>query len=143
MKKPVQPVTAGSGSSAASHSDRLVADAACLDPTAAGQSSVPSAAGSCSDELKVNVTPDEGEPEDICSCGKDFLMEINVPKSERNNIQCKTDEIQQKTNTLIRMINPRMCLVIISGKDCKEAEILVQEIVSYLEAGSMDIGYVG
>ena len=144
MKKPVQTVTAahhvatGSGSSAASHSDRLVADAACLDHIAAGQYSVPIAAGSCSDELEPYVTPDEEEPEDICSCGKDFQMEINVPISERNNIQCKIDTIQQKTNTLIRMNNPSMCLVIISGKEsnCKEAKTLVQEIVNGVH-GSM------
>ena len=120
MKKPVQPVTA----------------AADVDPDSGPSSRTEDRSGSSS--------------EDSSSDASEYVLRIIVLDSKYNKIKCKIEEIQQKTNTLVVLncddldlseIREHGLIVSIYGnvKNCKEAEVIVQNIVNEGETRSIEI----
>ena len=150
MKKLVQPVTAAPDvDPCSSHSSAVV------DPT--GPCSETVAAAFSSDttghtKKEINQICGEGsskESQPTSGDDSENVLEIKVLDSKYNKIECKIEEIQQKTNTFV-VINlddvdlaniSHFCTVNISGnvKNCKEAEVIIHKIVSEGKTRSINI----
>ena len=150
MKKLVQPVTAAHNVATCSGPSSAVVDSAgpCSETAAAAFSS--DTTGHTKKEIK-QICGEGSSKESQPTSGDDseYVLEIIVPDSKYNKIECKIEEIQQKTNTFV-VINlddmdlaniSHFCTVNISGnvKNCKEAEVIIQNIVNEGETRSIDI----
>ena len=75
----------------------------------------------------------------ISGDGSEYVLKKIIPYGSKREIANKIEEIEQETNTVVRLNDDD--LVTISGNfwNCKVAESIVDKIVINLQAGSMDI----
>ena len=148
MKKLVQPVTAAPDVDPGSSPSSAVVDPCSETVTAAFSSDT---TGHTKEEIKrISGEGSSKESQPTSGDASECVLEIIVLNSKYNKIECKIEEIQQKTNTFV-VINlddtdlenaniSHFCTVNISGnvKNCKEAQVIIRKIVNEGETRSID-----
>ena len=152
MKKLVQPVKAAHNVATGSSPPSAVVDPAgpCSETVAAAFGS--DTTGHAKEEIKQMFGKGSSkESQPTSGDASECLLEIKVLDSKYFKIECKIEEIQQKTNTLVvfnrnngyaepwKSSNFRTVSISGNVRNCKEAEVIIQKIVSEEETRSIAI----